>query len=167
MLGPNLTRQYIIFAFPGAHILLKWSKTMQNRSVHQFVKIRELSDQDLCPVKTIHSLINTKALFQCSPLFVPIAPPFRVVIDTTIRDALMASFSMSSVGPGPLSHSTSRFHWTTSRYMVCGDLMRYGTICRWLLCPLQWFHSCLLFSLVDWAWCLEIPTLGSFNFYCS
>ena len=36
--GRHLLRQDIIFASPGAHVLLKWSKAMQNRTAHQFCR---------------------------------------------------------------------------------------------------------------------------------
>ena len=59
--GRHLLRQEIIFASPGAHILLKWSKTMQNRTAHQFVQIPQLPNSDLCPVTAIQSLLDSLA----------------------------------------------------------------------------------------------------------
>ena len=86
--GRHLLRQEIIFASPGAHILLKWSKTMQNRTAHQFVQIPQLPNSDLCPVTAIQSLLDSRPLPPTSPLFVHEKPDCLVVIDTTIRDAL-------------------------------------------------------------------------------
>ena len=60
--GRHLLRQDIIFASPGAHIIFKWSKTMQNRTVHQFVQIPQLLNSDLCPVTAIKSLLDSKPL---------------------------------------------------------------------------------------------------------
>ena len=84
--GRHLLRQDIIFASPGADILLKWS--MQNRTAHQFVQIPQLPNPDLCPVTAIQSLLDSKTLPPTSPLFVHEKPHCLVVIDTTIRDAL-------------------------------------------------------------------------------
>ena len=86
--GRHLLRQDIIFASLGAHILLKWSKTMQNRTAHQFVQISQLPNSDLCPVTTIQSLLDSRPLPPTSRLFVHQKPDCLVVIDTTIRDAL-------------------------------------------------------------------------------
>ena len=86
--GRHLLRQDIIFASPGAHILLKWSKTMRNRTAHQFVQIPQLPNPDLCPVTTIQSLLDSRILPPTSPLFVHEKPHCLVVIDTTIRDTL-------------------------------------------------------------------------------
>ena len=51
--GRYLLRQDVIFASLGAHILLKWSKTMQNRTAYQFVQVHQLSNVELCPVAAI------------------------------------------------------------------------------------------------------------------
>ena len=68
--GRHLLRQDIIFASPGADILFKWSKTMQNRTAHQFVQIPQLSNSDLCPVSAIQSLLDSRPLPHTAPLFV-------------------------------------------------------------------------------------------------
>ena len=91
--GRHLLRQDIIFASPGAHILLKWSKTMQNRTAHQFVQIPQLSNSDLCPVSAIQSLLDSRPLPPTAPLFVHEKPGCLIVIDTAIRDALKSILS--------------------------------------------------------------------------
>ena len=101
--GRHLFRQDIIFASPGAHVLLKWNKTMQNRTAHQFVQIPQLSNSDLCPVTAIESLLDSRPLPPTSPLFVYEKPDCWVVIDTTIRDALRSivlHIGIPSVGFG-------------------------------------------------------------------
>ena len=67
--GRHLLRQGIIFALPGAHILLKWRKTMQNRNAHQFVQILHLSNTVLCPVTAIKALLDSRPLPSTAPLF--------------------------------------------------------------------------------------------------
>ena len=84
----HFLRQDVIFADPGAHILLKWTKTLQERSAHHFVQIPALSNSYLCPVKAIQQLLASRPLPADSPLFVHMSPPFYPVIDTTIRDSL-------------------------------------------------------------------------------
>ena len=46
----HILRQDILFLPPGAHILLKWTKTLQESSAHHFVQIPTLSNTNLCPV---------------------------------------------------------------------------------------------------------------------
>ena len=91
--GRHLLRQNIIFASPGAHILLKWSKTIQKRAAHQFVQIPQLPNPDLCPVSALQSLLDSRPLPSTAPLFVHEKPDCPIVIDTTIRDALKSVLS--------------------------------------------------------------------------
>ena len=84
----HFLRQDVIFADPGAHILLKWTKTLQDRSAHHFVQIPSLQNQIICPVKALQQLLQSRPLPPSSPLFVHLFPPFNPVIDTTIRDGL-------------------------------------------------------------------------------
>ena len=101
--GRHLLRQDILFASSGAHILLKWSKTMQNRTAHQFVQIPQLSNSALCPVFAIQFLLDSRPLPPTAPLFVHKKPGCLIVIDTTIRDALksvLAYIGLLSEGSG-------------------------------------------------------------------
>ena len=84
----HLLRQDIIFAEPGAHILIKWSKTLQDRSAHHFVQIPVLKNPLFCPVLALRNLLNSRPMLPSAPLFIHQFPPFHPVIDTTIRDAL-------------------------------------------------------------------------------
>ena len=84
----HILRQDILFLDPGAHILLKWTKTLQDTSAHHFVQIPRLENPDLCPVQALKELMLTRPLPKHAPLFVHKFPPFHPVIDTTIRDAL-------------------------------------------------------------------------------
>ena len=84
----HFLRQDVIFADPGAHILLKWTKTLQDRSAHHFVQIPSLANHIICPVRALQQLLQSRPLPPSSPLFVHLFPPFNPVIDTTIRDGL-------------------------------------------------------------------------------
>ena len=84
----HLLRQDIIFGDPGAHVLLKWTKTLQDRSAHHFVQIPKLNNSLLCPVTALRHLLNTRPAPCHTPLFVFKSLPHNVVIDTHIRDAL-------------------------------------------------------------------------------
>ena len=81
----HLLRQDILFSHPGAHILLKWTKTMQNREDHKFIQIPELSNHTICPIK---ALLRSQKLRSNGPLFADRTYPHSPVIDTRFRDAL-------------------------------------------------------------------------------
>ena len=78
----------MLFLHPGTHILLKWTKTLQDRSAHHFVQIPKLNNSHLCPIRAIRELIQSRPLPAHAPLFVHRNYPHTLVIDTTIRDAL-------------------------------------------------------------------------------
>ena len=84
----HFLRQDIIFAPPGAHVLLKWTKTLQQSTAHHFVQVPSLVNSKLCPVLALKKLLASRPLPPSSPLFVHPHPPHLPIIDTTIRDAL-------------------------------------------------------------------------------
>ena len=84
----HFLRHDIIFHYPGAHVLLKWTKTLQESSSHHLVQIPLLANPILCPVRALQELIQSRPLPPSSPLFVHKSPPFNLVIDTTLRDGL-------------------------------------------------------------------------------
>ena len=84
----HFLRQDIIFQHPGAHILLKWTKALQDNSSHHIVQIPTLANHSICPVRALHKLLKSRPLSSISPLFVHNSHPYHPVIDTTLRDGL-------------------------------------------------------------------------------
>ena len=89
----HFLRQDVIFHYPGAHILLKWTKTLQDNSSHHLVQIPALTNHTICPVRAVHELMDSRPLSPrplspTSPLFVHSCHPHHPVIDTTLRDGL-------------------------------------------------------------------------------
>ena len=87
-INKHILRQDILFLEPGAHILLKWTKTLQDSAAHHFVQIPALNNKILCPVLAIKHLLKSRNIPPSGPLFAHNYPPFHPVIDTTIRDGL-------------------------------------------------------------------------------
>ena len=69
----HFLRQDIIFAPPGAHILLKWTKTLQESTAHHFVQLPALSNPILCPVLAIKKLMAFLSIF-------PLLSPFLYIL---------------------------------------------------------------------------------------
>ena len=84
----HFLRQKIIFHHPGAHVLLKWTKTLQQTSSHDLVQIPLLTNSTLCPVQVLQELLQSRPLPPSFPLFVHNSPTFHPVIDTSLRDGL-------------------------------------------------------------------------------
>ena len=60
----HLARGDIIFAKPGIHILIKWSKTLQSRNTVKILKIPMLGANPICPVTAITPGSKNDPLFQ-------------------------------------------------------------------------------------------------------
>ena len=84
----HFLRQDIIFHHPGAHVLLKWRKTLEETSSHHLVQIPLLTNSTLCPVRALQELMQSRLLPPSFPLFVHNSPPFHPVIDTILQDGL-------------------------------------------------------------------------------
>ena len=105
LFDPNkhFLRQDVIFAPPGAHLILKWCKTMQDNKSHHVVQIPQINNYWLCPVRALRTLLISRPLHDTDPLFANKHPPFNQVIDTVIRDALkqiLANLKISPTGHG-------------------------------------------------------------------
>ena len=80
----QLARGDIIFAPPGLHILLKWSKTLQSRNVVKVLKIPSLGSNPICPVNAIKNLLSITP--GISPLFqYKMSTQWVPLTDTKIR----------------------------------------------------------------------------------
>ena len=88
----HILRQDVIFQEPGAHILIKWTKTPQDRSAYHFVQIPALQNKILCPVSALQQLLASHPLIPLAPLFAHKSLPFHPVIDTTIKEWSEESF---------------------------------------------------------------------------
>ena len=65
----HLARGDIIFAKPGMHILIKWSKTMQARNMIKILKIPLLGANPICPVRAVKNLLAITPGSKNDPLF--------------------------------------------------------------------------------------------------
>ena len=83
----HFLRQDAIFQPPGVHLILKWTKTMQDKS-YDVVQLPFIDNILLCPVMALQALLRSRPLHPTAPLFTNRDPPFAQVIDTHIRDAL-------------------------------------------------------------------------------
>ena len=84
----HFLRKDLIFAPPGAHLLIKWTKTLQDHKSHHWVQLPTLQNHFLCPVRALKALLRSRPLPPLAPLFANNFYPYSQVIDTHIRDAL-------------------------------------------------------------------------------
>ena len=99
----HILRQDIILAPPGIHLLIKWTKTLQDSNSCHTIQLPEVTNPYLCPVRSIRLLLRSRPLTPDSPLFANNFPPFNQIIDSHIRDALkkvLTHLNISSRGHG-------------------------------------------------------------------
>ena len=65
----QLARADVIFAPPGAHLIIKWSKTLQFRDKVKVLKIPSLGSSKLCPVTALKHMMKLYHGDKNSPLF--------------------------------------------------------------------------------------------------
>ena len=83
----HLARGDFILGSPGAHLVIKWSKTNQLRNCHQVVQIPVLSNTNLCPVTALVEMLKHNLGGNNAPLF---NIPFSTspVTQSQVRNAL-------------------------------------------------------------------------------
>ena len=181
----HILRQDVTFHPPGAHILIKWTKTLQDYRSHHMVQLPTIRNIYLCPVRALQALLTSRPLPLNAPLFANKFPPYAQVIDTHIRDALkiilctkefqlLGMGFIHSGGQGPPLTLIIMFHFKTLWPMGCGKARPSGHTSRmppWpplSSLPLSAPSSLLIFS---WAWALKFSPWASnfkgFTFHTS
>ena len=97
----NITQGDIVIGTPGAHIILKWSKTMQHRDSVQIIQIPLLGSSSICPVKAIVAAINQHKLLPQDPVF--LTSKGYIVNQSQVRKALAAIIEIMQLPHGSLT----------------------------------------------------------------
>ena len=85
----QLARAEYISTPDGAILLIKWSKTLQNRKDIVTIPISLLGDTPLCPIATMNAMIRLYPVFDNEPLFVvPRAQSLVPLTDSVARKHL-------------------------------------------------------------------------------
>ena len=85
----QLARADVIFAPPGAHIIIKWSKTLQFRNKIKVIKIPSLGTSSICPVAALKAMLKLYKGSSNSPLFqIKCFGRWVPLTDTRLRKAL-------------------------------------------------------------------------------
>ena len=125
----HFLRQDLIFASPGAHLLIKWTKTLQHHKSHHWIQLPSIQNHFLCPVKALQALINSRPLSPTSPLFANNFYPYAQVIDTHIRDALKKVLIHRNISPTGHGFHTFRRSGATLAFdnnVKLQDIMAHG-----------------------------------------
>ena len=110
----HFLRRDVQFLPPGVHLLIKWTKTLQDNNSHHVVQLPLLENMYLCLVRALQALLNSKDLPPSAPLFATIHYPHNQVIDTHVRDALKKILQLRNISP--IGHG---FHTFRRSGVIC------------------------------------------------
>ena len=101
----ELCRGDIIFSTLGATVLLKWSKTNQERQQIQTIAIQKLGHSSICPIRALHSMIALCPDESNDPLFmIPAGGHTLPLTDSKARKHLKDISDMLHIHPSLTFH---------------------------------------------------------------
>ena len=104
----HLLRQDLFLHSPGVHLLIKWTKTLQDHTSHHLIQLPELDNFFLCPTRALKILLKSRPLPPSAPLFANNFLPFSIVIDTHVRDSLKKILVLLGIPPSGHGFHTFR-----------------------------------------------------------
>ena len=126
----HFLRKDLIFGPPGAHLIMKCSKTLQSSKSYHIVQLPSISNPFLCAVIALKALLHSRPLPPNSPLFATIHPPHAQVIDTVVRDALKTVLRHRGFTPAAFPFHTFRRSGATFAFdhnVQLQNIMSHGT----------------------------------------
>ena len=114
---------------PDAHLLIKWTKKLQDHKAHHVIQLPELDNIFLCPVRALKALLSSRPLSQSDPLFANRYPLYNQVIDSHVRYALKQVPSLRNISP--IGHGFHMFRRSGATYafehnMAIQNIMAHG-----------------------------------------
>ena len=127
----QLARGDVFFASPGAHILLKWSKTMQMNNSVRILKIPSLGSSSICPVKALKTLLAATPAGSNKPLFqIKFRQHWVPLSDTRLRKQFKSILSRLQLTQSNITfHSLRRSGatWAFNAKVPVQNIQSHGT----------------------------------------
>ena len=122
----------IIFAPPGAHIVIKWSKTMQARDKAKVVQIPAISDSPLCPIRALKQLLRLTPGHKNSPLFQILAQGKWVPLtDSILRKNLTSILRLLQLHKSGITFHTFRRSGASLAFQLNVDIQQIQSHGLW------------------------------------
>ena len=127
----QLARGDVIFAPPGAHIILKWSKTLQMNNSLRILKIPHLGSSPICPVRALKDLLKSSPSGSNKPLFqVKFGKTWVPLSDTRLRKQFSTILSRLQLSQANITfHSLRRSGatWAFNAKVPVQNIQSHGT----------------------------------------
>ena len=96
----HILRGDLIFGPPGAHLILKWAKSMQAATSHQVIQIPALPGSKLFPVDALKAILHYALASPSAPLFLLPGSPPSVLTAPTLSGSLKKLLTTMDLNPG-------------------------------------------------------------------
>ena len=127
----QLAQGDIIFAPPGLHILVKWSKTLQTKDKIKIIKVPALGASPLCPVVVLKVLLKLTPNHPNLPLFqIKQLQTWSPLTDTKVRRHFKAILAKLQLHNSAITIHTLRRSGATFAYNVnvpLQEIQSHGT----------------------------------------
>ena len=126
----QLARGDVILTDQGGNIIVKWSKTMQNRTELHTIPIPILGDSILCPHKALKTLLQSSPGTSNQPLFsIPRSHGLVPLTDSVARRHLQSISKKLKIFPPLRFHDFRRSgtSWAFHNAVPLQDIMHHGT----------------------------------------
>ena len=126
----QLARGDVIFGDSGAVLLIKWSKTMQNRKDFTTVSLPDLAGSNLCPIMALRTMFATFKGTDNSPVFlIPRNKGLVPLTDSVARKHLKDISKALSLSKVLTFHDFRRggAAWAFSQGVPLEHIMKHGT----------------------------------------
>ena len=126
----HLTRGDVIFGNHGCIVIVKWSKTIQDRKETTTISLPLLGSSPLCPVAALKSMYRTVPASKNSPLFVVHSQgKLLPLADSAARKHLKSISALLNVSPHLTFHSFRRSAttWAFHNGVPLQEIMKHGT----------------------------------------
>ena len=127
----HLTGQDLFFTKNLVKVLIKWSKTIQNRDAVQVISLPKVSNRVICPYKALRALFRLHPMTEIHSVFqVKMPSGWQPLTDSRVRKALKSINMALGLNPHFFTYHSFRRSGATFAYnahVPIQQIKRHGT----------------------------------------
>ena len=127
----HLARGDVIFAHPGSHIIIKWSKTLQSSKSCKIIKLPTIPNSILCPTSALQQFVTAYPTPNNQPFFsVPSNQTLTSITQKQARTTLSTILTHIGLNSTQYSFHTFRHSGATLAFQLgvpLQDIQAHGT----------------------------------------
>jgi len=154
----HLARGDIIFAPPGAHVVLKWSKTIQNRA-GRIIQLSAVPGSPLCPIAALNRFLAVNPAHPNQPFFSTASLPQGTATQYSTRQVLKTVLQLLAINPSSASFHTFRHSGATLAFQLGVPLHHIQAHGTWQSDAIWTYLSTATTNVVPNAFAAHISTI--------